>query len=75
MSGGAKKAIPREKVVTLAPQFYEVTTSVHFIGGRLVHPGEIIQLPVDVQPGDKLIPVDSEGNRVKVPDPKADQKK
>jgi len=75
MSGGAKKASPREKELTLSPQRYEVTTSVHFIGGRLVQPGEIVQLPADIQPGDKLIPVDADGNRIKVPDPKAEQKR
>ena len=45
----------------------------HFIGGRLVQPGEIVNLPEGVKPGDKLIEVDGAGNPVAKAEAKADK--
>ena len=64
MSGGAKQARPRDKNAAMSKERYLVTDAVHFIGGRLVQPGEIVHLPEGVKPGDKLIEVDEDGNPV-----------
>jgi hypothetical protein len=75
MSGGAKAAAPRNKNAVLGAERYLVTEVVHYIGGRLVKPGEIVQLPEGVKPGDKLVQVDDAGNPVKADEkPKAEAK-
>lgn len=59
MSGGAKKAAPREKSVQYGPTRYEVL-AVSFINGALRHPGqpgqpgEFVYLPVGVKASKNL---------------------
>lgn len=71
MSGGAKKAAPREKDVKFSEARYLVTEVPHFINAQLVQPGTIVNLPEGVKPGAKLVEVDEDGNPVKA---KADPK-
>lgn len=71
MSGGAKKAAPREKVVRLGEQQYRVTDAPHFINGTIEPVGAIVRLPEGVEPGKRLVPVDEDGNDIK---PKAAEK-
>lgn len=56
-----KKAAPREKTVQFDPQWYRLE-KVHFINGALHAKGELQQLPVGVDAGDDLTPVDEDGN-------------
>lgn len=74
MSGGAKKAAPREKSLALSPQQYKVTNVPHFINGSMVPVGQTVFLPEGVRPGKHLVPVDDDGNEVKVPEPKEEVK-
>jgi hypothetical protein len=53
MTGEAKKAAPREKVVKFAPTRYRVLER-SYINGALKDPGEEVYLPVGVTPGSNL---------------------
>lgn len=65
MSGGAKKAAPREKNPAFGEQRYRVTNAPHFINGSIVPVGEFVYLPVGVKAGQHLVAVDDDGNEVK----------
>ncbi len=56
MSGGAKKAAPREKSVQYGSQRYRVTTT-SYINGALRYPDDEVYLPVGVEAGDNLEPI------------------
>lgn len=77
MSGGAKKAAPREKGTQFGEQAYRVTDRAHYINLKLEPIGAIVYLPEGVKPGKYLVPVDDEGNEVKAKSPaeKIDQTK
>lgn len=72
MSGGAKRAAPREKAVQFSEARYLVTEVPHFINGAIQPVGAIVSLPEGVKPGKKLIEVDDDGNPVKAAKGKKD---
>lgn len=69
MSGGAKKAAPREKGTVFAEQAYRVTDRPHFINLKMEPVGAIVHLPEGVEPGQYLVPVDEDGNEIKAKAP------
>ncbi|MDQ8050733.1 hypothetical protein [Luteibacter sp.] len=64
MSGGAKKAAPREKGTVFGEQLYRVTDRAHYINLKLEPVGAIVRLPEGVEPGKHLVPVDEDGNEI-----------
>jgi hypothetical protein len=72
MSGGAKKAAPREKNHAFGDQRYKVTNVPHFINGSIEPVGAFVFLPTGVKAGKYLVAVDDDGNEIK---PKAEPEK
>lgn len=75
MSGGAKKAAPREKNHAFGEQQYRVTNAPHFINGTLLPIGSLVYLPAGVKPGKYLVAVDEDGNEVKPKEPEKEPEK
>lgn len=76
MSGGARKAAPREKNTVFSEAEYLVTEQPHYINGQLNPVGSYVRLPEGVKPGKKLVEVDENRKPVPVkPAAKADDKK